>query len=400
MVRLARVDHQCPVPLSVSNGKHGLVAPEKISMGVFAGHDAFDGKQSAMQRQTAWTWLWVSAWWLLTGLVWTGQMHEAFLGKVATPYLLRTEMAKAALWIPFTMFLLWWVGRHPIERGTMLRSFGWLTLAVAGIIVARALCVAAINPWVGWHAQLPSWPALLRTSFLSNLLTAWMIIGVAHALLFAQRERLRQQQHAELHSQLSQARFEALSARLDPHFLFNALHSLSEVMHRDVAAADRMVVGLGGLLRQSIDGGAMQEATLGDQIELIEDYVGIEQVRLGPRLRFDLDVDESLCSVLVPRLLLQPLVENAIRYAVAPRMAPGSIRVAARSHGSRLLLEVCDDGNGEATPAPGHGVGLASARARLQCLYGDDFRFEVETSSSSGTCVRIDLPLQRHSEVV
>lgn len=320
-------------------------------------------------------------------------MYEAFSGQVASSYLLRTEMAKAALWIPFTMFLIWWVGRHPMERGTMLRAIGWMTLAVAGIIVMRALCVAALNPWVGWHAELPSWPAQLRTSFLSNLLTSWMIIGVAHALLFAQRERLRQKQHAELHSQLAQARFEALSARLDPHFLFNALHSISEVMHRDVAAADRMVVGLGGLLRQSIDGGATQQATLGEQIELIEDYVGIEQVRLGPRLRFCLDVDESLRSAVVPRLVLQPLVENAIRHAVATRIAPGSIRVTARSHENRLLLEVCDDGSGDVAANPGHGIGLASARARLQCLYGDDFRFEVETSPGSGTRVHIDLPL-------
>lgn len=351
-----------------------------------------------MQRQTALTWLWVSAWWVLTGIVWTGQMYEAFSGQVASSYLLRTEMAKAVLWIPFTMFLLWWVGRHPMERGTILRSIGWLTLAVFGIIVMRALCFAAFNPWVGWYEQLPSWSALLRTSFLSHLLTAWMIIGVAHALTFARRDRLRQQQHAELHSQLSQARFEALSARLDPHFLFNALHSISEVMHRDVTAADRMVVGLGGLLRQSIDGGATQQTTLGDQIELMEDYVGIEQVRLGPRLRFHLDVDESLRSVAVPRLLLQPLVENAIRYAVAPRMAPGSIQVTARTHENRLLLEVRDDGNGEAAAVPGQGVGLASARARLQCLYGDDFRLDVVTSPGSGTRVHIDLPLQRLPE--
>ncbi len=346
----------------------------------------------------AWTWLAVSAWWLLTGLIWTGQMYEAFSGQVASSYLLRTEMAKAALWIPFTMFLFWWVGRHPIERGAALRSIGWLTLAVAGIIVARALCVAALNPWIGWHEQLPDWPALLRTSFLGNLLTAWMIVGVAHALLFAQREQSRRQQHAELQSQLSQARFEALSARLDPHFLFNALHSISEVMHRDVAAADRMVVGLGGLLRQSIDGAATQQSTLGEQIELIEDYVGIEQVRLGPRLRFRLDADPALYSALVPRLLLQPLVENAIRYAVAPRTTPGSIQVTAHSHEDRMTLSVSDDGDGEAAATPGHGVGLASARARLQCLYGDDFRFEVETSPGNGTCVRIELPLQRLPE--
>ena len=329
-------------------------------------------------------------------------MYEAFSGQVAASYLLRTEMAKAVLWIPFTMFLFWWVGRHPMERDTMLRSFGWLTLAVAAIIVARALCVAAFNPWMGWYEQLPSWPVLLRTSFLSNLLTAWMIVGVAHALLFARRERLRQQQHAELESQLSQARFEALSARLDPHFLFNALHSISEVMHRDVVAADRMVVGLGGLLRQSVDGGdggAARQSTLGEQVELVEDYLAIEQVRLGPRLRYSMDVDSALSSAMVPPLLLQPLVENAIRHAIAVRATPGTIRITARSHEMRLLIEVSDDGSGQAVATPGHGVGLASMRARLQCLYGDDFRFEMETSPGIGTRVHIDLPLQRLSEV-
>ncbi|WP_158549325.1 sensor histidine kinase [Lysobacter silvisoli] len=340
------------------------------------------------------TWTWVGAWWLLTGLIWTGQMHEAFSGQVGWPTLLRTEMAKAALWIPFTLLLFWCVQRHPIERGSMLRSLGWLSLAVLGIIAARALCTAAFNPWVGWYTQLPGWPALLRSSFLGNLLTAWMIVGVAHALLFAQRDRLRQQQQAELQSQLSQARFEALAARLDPHFLFNALHSISEVMHRDVGAADRMVVGLGGLLRQSIDGGATQHSTLGDQIELIEDYVGIEQVRLGSRLRFELDVDESLSPAVVPRLLLQPLVENAIRYAVAPRTQPGRIRVSARRQDHRLRLEVSDDGDAQAAAPPGHGVGLASAQARLRHLYGEDFGFDVAATPGGGTCVRIDLPLR------
>lgn len=354
--------------------------------------------RQGMRRQTTLTWAWVSAWWVLTGLVWTGQMYEAFSGEVAASYLLRTEMAKAVLWIPFTMFLFWWVGRHPMERGAMWRAFGWLTLAIAGIIVARALCAAAFNPWIGWYAKLPGWPTLLRTSFLGDLLTAWMIVGVSHALLFARRERLRRQQHAELESQLSQARFEALSARLDPHFLFNALHSISEVMHRDVAAADRMVVGLGGLLRQSIDAGAAQQSTLGEQVELVEDYLGIEQVRLGARLRYSLDVDSALDSAMVPPLLLQPLVENAIRHAIAVRTTPGSIKVSARSHEKRLLIDVCDDGSGEAAATPGHGVGLTGMRARLRCLYGDDFRFEMETVPGRGTYVHIDLPLQRLPE--
>ena len=349
-----------------------------------------------MRWATALTWLAVTVWWLLSGLVWTGQvltMRAAEGAPVAVSHVLRTEMASAILWIPLTMGLFWCVARSPIERGRVLRSIGVLALAVLGVIALRALAVAVFNGFVGWYHAVPDWPTLLRASVLNNLLSSWMIVGVAHALLFARREQRRRQQNAELEARLSQARFEALSAQLDPHFLFNALNSIAEMVHRDADAADRMLVGLGSLLRHGIEGGQPQQVPLGEELELLQHYVGIEQVRLGPRLRFECDVDRALLGALVPRLTLQPLVENAIRHAIAPRVAPGRVRVQARGDGGRLLLEVVDDGGGAAS-MPGHGVGLANTRARLQCLYGDDHRFELAPAAGGGTRVRIELPLR------
>lgn len=154
-----------------------------------------------MRMATALTWLAVTVWWLLSGLVWTGQvvtMYAAEGTPVALGHVLRTELASALLWIPLTMGLFRCVARSPIERGRVLRSIGWLMLAVLAVILLRALAVAVFNDAIGWYRELPPWPELLRASVLNNLLTSWMIVGVAHALLFARREQQRRQQNAEL----------------------------------------------------------------------------------------------------------------------------------------------------------------------------------------------------------
>lgn len=354
-----------------------------------------------MRKATFLTWLGVATWWLLSGLVWAGQvvtMHAAEGTQVPIQRVLATELASAALWIPLTMGLFAWVVRHPIERGQVLRSAGWLMLAVLAVIVLRALAVVALNDWVGWYRALPAWPALLRASVLNNLLMSWMIIGVAHALLFARREQRRRQQNVELEARLSQARFEMLSAQLDPHFLFNALNSIAEMVHRDADAADRMLVGLGSLLRHGVEGGHAQQVPLCDELELVAQYVEIEQVRLGPRLLFDCRCDPALRDALVPRLLLQPLVENAIRHAVAPRPGPGRVAVSASALGNRLLLEVADDGSGAGASDAGHGVGLANTRARLQCLYGKAHRFEMTANPGGGLRIRIEIPLREAAD--
>lgn len=352
-----------------------------------------------MRKKTAITWLVVTAWWLLTGLVWTGQMLVAYqIGAIedaaSTAWReLSFHMLHAVLWIPHTMVLFWCVRRSPIERGRVARSIALLTLAVLALIVVRTLLAYAMYPTPAGELPL-TWQdhALLR--FFQFLLPSWMMIGAAHALLFAERESRRRRQNAELQARLTQARLDALSAQIDPHFLFNALNSIAELVHRDPDAADRMLVGLGGLLRQGIEGGNAQRVTLGEELELVSQYVEIEKARLGPRLDFECEVATDLHQALVPRLLLQPLVENAIRHGIAPHGVPGRVTVSACRQRQGLSLEVRDDGAGVATGSRGNGVGLANIRARLQGLYGDDHLFELVPVPGGGTRARIDLPLQ------
>jgi Histidine kinase len=350
-----------------------------------------------MRKGTLVTVVVVTAWWLLSGLIWSGQIVTMYAARASGGPTLRqvlgAEMASATLWIPLTLMLLWWVRRTPIERGRVARALASLGAAVAAVIVLRAVAVWLFNDAVGWYRQLPAWPILLWTSVLNNLLTAWMIVGVAHALIYAERESRRRRQAVELEARLAQARLDALSAQLNPHFLFNALNSIAELVHGDPAAADRMLVGLGELLRQSLAGAQSQQVALGEELELLAHYIDIEKLRLGTRLRFECSVAPELLPAQVPRLLLQPLVENAIRHAVATRCTPGRVTVRARQHDDRLLLEVQDDG-GEAPAAPGHGLGLANTRARLQCLYGDDHRLELSPQPGGGTLVGLDVPLR------
>lgn len=336
----------------------------------------------------------VLGWWTVNGLVWTGQvlnMRDATGQWLDAMQVLRLELASALLWVPITLALFWCVDRYPIERGRTLRAVALQGTAVVLAIFVRALAVMALNDWVGWYAHLPSFHSVLATSVLNNLLMAWMIVGVAHALVYAERAQHRERQAMELESRLAQARLEALSAQLNPHFLFNALNSIAEMVHRDAEAADRMLVDLGALLRHSLGASDHQEVALRDELVALDHYLGIEKMRLGERLRVHWGIDSGSLDARVPHLVLQPLVENAIHHAVAARTTPGEVSVSAERTRDRLILEVRDDG-GPQRASRGSGIGLRNTRARLACLYGADHLLEIVALVTGGTLVRLDLP--------
>ncbi|MEI2455996.1 MULTISPECIES: sensor histidine kinase [Lysobacter] len=348
-------------------------------------------------RNRTWLLLAVLGWWTLSGLVWVGQiatMHEAAGQAPDWSGTLRKELASAWLWVPLTLFLFECVRRQPIERGRVARALCVQGLAVLAVIVLRTVAVLLFNRWIGWYEVLPGPGEVLFTSVLNNTLSSWMIVGVAHAGAYAARARQRERQALELESRLARARLEALSAQLNPHFLFNALNSIAEMVHRDPDGADRMLVDLGALLRHSLDNSHNQEIALRDELVVLDHYLGIEKIRLGERLQVEWAIDSALLDASVPQLLLQPLVENAIHHAVATRTTPGAVSVSAQREADRLILEVSDDG-GQRAAAPGPGVGLSNTRARLQCLYGNGHRFEIGARPAGGTCVRLQLPYRR-----
>lgn len=286
-------------------------------------------------RRIPWTVvLAVVAWWGLNGLI--SSLHVLTVRSsrgqsVVVQDVLRSEMASAALWVPCTLWLLWCVARAPLERERWIRPLAWLLLAILAVLAFRAAVMPLLDPWIGW-SNIPRRLDVLVTTSLRNVLTACLIIGVAHALVYAQRSRMRERQTRVLQEQLTQARLDALSAQLNPHFLFNALNSIAEMVHHDADAADRMLVQLGGLLRHSLESSRQQQTSLHDELGVIDCYIGIEQVRLGDRLRFSRDISPDALHAQVPRLMLQPLVENAVAHAVAHRATPG--RVLVREVGS------------------------------------------------------------------
>ena len=352
-----------------------------------------------------WWTLWLSAFvaWTAYGLLYCYQvmsMAEDMGKQYALPDVLRINLIGMWGWVPLTVALFWLVSRVPIRRGQVARSCAVLMAAAFAAVVLRSVYIYTLDPWVGWYDTPPDfWSDVMPTSLNSNVLISWIVIGLAHALLFSEQARAQERRAAELQGLLVQARLDAIAAQLNPHFLFNALNSIAELIHHDAARADRMLVGLSALLRRSLDSSRLQWVSLREELELLAQYLDIEKVRLGERMQVHWRVAEDSLAEAVPPQLLQPLVENAVVHAIARRIRPGNVRIGAGLVGGALWLEVEDDGAEGLPDVEGNGIGLANTRARLQALYGDDAALSIETTEAGGTRVSLRLP-RRHDAVV
>jgi LytS/YehU family sensor histidine kinase len=246
-----------------------------------------------------------------------------------------------------------------------------------------------------------SWPLFLQRQYLTNLDWALMtysaIVGVSYAIGYYRESQLRALKAAHLETRLVEARLKTLEAELHPHFLFNTLHAISTLIHSNPDAADRMISRLSDLLRITFSRSGAARVPLQEEIEFLQKYLDIEQTRFQDRLAVAYDVDPETLDAEVPRLILQPLVENAIKHGVSKRVGPGSIRIASGRDADVLWLEVRDNGagmSGSARSTVNGGVGLSNTRARLECLYGEAQSLEF-SEAAEGLTVRMRLPFQR-----
>lgn len=222
-----------------------------------------------------------------------------------------------------------------------------------------------------------------------------LVIGLhVYAALKAARER--EIRAAQLEGSLARAQLRNLRLQLQPHFLFNALNTISATMYDDPAAADEMLEQLSELLRASLRTAQSDEVSLAEELSLLDRYLAIMRARFGERLTIALDLDPEASAALVPSLLLQPLVENAIRHGNAERAGRGTVAVRSRKEGNRLILEVEDDGPGDQEAAPDRppGLGLAATAERLRLLYGDGQSFSAGNGPGGGFLVRATLPFR------
>lgn len=246
-----------------------------------------------------------------------------------------------------------------------------------------------------------SWTELFKFVFANHfhedVLTYAAIVSVWYALDYHTRFREREYRAAELETHLAQARLQALRTQLHPHFLFNTLNGIAALIYENPKAAHRMLARLSELLRMSLQNAGGAEVTLRGELEFSRRYLELEQIRLGDRLTVELDIATDTLDAFVPNLLLQPLLENAIKHAIAPFSRPGHLWVWARRENETLHLRVRDDGPGLMESRDERerlGIGLSNTRARLRELYGQEHRFELKNGESGGLAIGITIPFR------
>jgi len=315
---------------------------------------------------------------------------------------LRWMFVGASLWGLCLPLVVRWCERDPLVPGQIKRQF---PRHVARSVLASLLfgCLYGVVRWAAhrWLGSDEFTPrqvvaVLFRAWFLFLFFMYAVVLSVVSALAYQRQLREKERLAAKLETELVQTEIKLLKAELDPHFLFNALHIISALVYRDAAAAERTISRLIDFLRLSLASGGLLEVSLQQELEHLSSYMEIQMVRFRGRLTLDVDVPTELLSCRVPNLLLQPLIENVVKHAVARSNRPVRATVRARREADHLLLEILDDGPG--LPAADQravrtGVGLTNTRGRLLKLYGATHRLTLANRPEGGTRAAVTLPL-------
>ena len=351
----------------------------------------------SLQRQPGLRLLLAFTFWTLIGLAFAGQLYlsRAQLGS-PVPWSFAAGHALAD-WYVFALLSIpaLWLARH-FSLGDAHWTRNLLAHLAASALFSLAWMVvrSQVEVWLS-HGEVTLAAAFNRalvTTFFYNLLIYWVIITVGYAFDFYRKFNERELRAVELERRLTEARLQALQMQLNPHFLFNTLHAISALMHQDVEAADKMLVRLSDLLRHALESTDTQEVPLREEINFLQRYAEIEQTRFGDRLKITMNIPAEVAEALVPNLVLQPLLENAIQHGIEPHARAGRVELTATRQNDSLLLEVRDNGGGLPHGKIAEGIGLSNTRARLKQLYGERQSFDLANAEAGGACVRITLP--------
>ena len=296
--------------------------------------------------------------------------------------------------------------RFRIDATGWPRALGVHALTAVAFSIVHVAVMVSVRSMLWPKRIFPSygsWISMVQRIYLMNLDWALMtysaIVGLSYALGYYRESQARAVRAAHLETRLAEARLKTLEAELHPHFLFNTLHAISTLVHTNPDGADRMISRLSDLLRITFAREGAACVPLHEELEFLQKYLEIEQVRFQDRLTIAFEIDPDTLDAEVPRLILQPLVENAIKHGVAPRTGSGTVTIASQCEANALCLVVKDDGVGISKSARANlhgGVGLANTRDRLECLYGTAQALEF-IESAQGLTVEMRLPFHRVS---
>jgi LytS/YehU family sensor histidine kinase len=361
--------------------------------------------------QQAWTppWRWIFGVATLLGVFSALQAYRlaSLNTKPSGTYLFELLILNLALWyVPaiLTPFIFRLAHALRLQAGSWLHAIGVHALVALAFSVVHAACMLGIRTMMWPDAgKLPTvaWTLFAQRLYLTNLDWALMtysaVVGLSYALAYYRESQERALTAAHLETRLMEARLRTLEAELHPHFLFNTLHAISTLVHSNPEAADRMISHLSDLLRLTFDRSGEPGVSLQEELEFLQKYLEIEQTRFHDRLTVRFDIDPETLDAEVPRLILQPLVENAIKHGVSPKPGDGLVQIRARRHGDRLWVEVSDNGVGLSAGARAKlrsGVGLSNTRDRLDVMYGPAHRIEF-SDGGKGLAVRLEIPFHR-----
>ncbi|MCC7144714.1 MAG: histidine kinase [Candidatus Eisenbacteria bacterium] len=303
-----------------------------------------------------------------------------------------------AVWIGFTPLILRLAARFRLER-TNWRPRLLLHLGF-GLLIAfpQRMLTDIPTEWMLQSAErLFSWTRILRTALGSldyGVFLYLLVVLLHHAWEYARRLQEEERLAAALRADLAGAQLQALQLQLQPHFLFNTLNAISVLVRSDPEKAETMLRHLSSFLRATLDHDGRAEVTLAEEMELLDRYLEIARTRFGDRLSIERQIDDDVWTARVPFLILQPLVENALRHGIGTVPGPGRLTLTAHREASRLQIEVSDNGPGVAGNGSARGTGLANTESRLRQLYGDAQRFSIGAAAHGGCRVWLELPFR------
>jgi two-component system LytT family sensor kinase len=347
----------------------------------------------------------VAAWTMLASFL-TSQMYLAYSRReipIRWERIFFVELIYAYIWAALTPLILWLSRRFPIERLSWVRSL-LVHLGVSLFIgfatrVLHDLLLFFVVSDAEWKFSLSK--LLMNVYFMTDygVMLYWLILLISYSFNYQRRYREGEVRATRLEAQLAQAQLQALKMQLHPHFLFNTLHSISALVHKNPDAADKMIARLGDFLRLTLENSGAQEVSLQEELEFLKCYLEIERIRFQDRLTVQMDIEPQALDARLPNLILQPIVENAIRHGISPQTSAGRIEIEARRLNGTLQVQVTDNGPGLSSDSNTGtivkaGVGLANTQARLKQLYGDQHRLDLANAASGGLTVILEIPFR------
>lgn len=351
---------------------------------------------------------WIAIWgiWTLFGFVFASQV--ALQNQYSrNPYplwqILSWQMFSGYAWFALSPLIYLLGKKFPLEKGRWRMNLA-VHFVLSFLFASTQLAIDAyVLPKLGYpvREQLTSFADVYKYFILSNIYLGisiyWTVLGIQQGVRYYRKNRERELRTSQLEARLALSRLQVLKMQLHPHFLFNTLNAISELMYKNPDAAERMISHLSDLLRLSFENLEVQEISLKQELEFLRKYLEIEQMRFEDRLKVEMHIAPDTLDAGVPNMILQPLVENAIKHGLAPRSEGGKIEIEAVRNNGHLDLMVSDNGIGVPfgdLENLDEGVGLSNTRRRLRHLYGDTHKFTLRNSAKGGLNVNLTIPFK------